>query len=86
MIKNNCDWKHLVRQRDGSEAWIPVKDINGSHPIEVAEYATACGINDEPAYVWQVPHTLRKIDVIISVVHDIICKTTHKYGFKIPTD
>ena len=84
--KSTRGWKHLVRWKDGSEAWIPLKDLKESHPIEVAEYATARGINDEPAYAWWVPYTLRKRDVIISAVHHRIRKTTHKYGFEIPTD
>ena len=31
-----------------------------SHPVEVAEYARARGIDKEPAFEWWVPHNLEK--------------------------
>ena len=37
-----------------------------SHPVEVAEYARARGIDKEPAFKWWVPHTLKKNQVILS--------------------
>ena len=56
-----------------------------SHPVEVAEYARARGIDKEPAFEWWVPHTLKKRQVILSVLKKRIRKTTHKYGIEIPT-
>ena len=55
-----------------------------SHPVEIAEYAVARGIDGESAYAWWVSHTLQKRDIIISVLHHSIRKTTHKYGIEIP--
>ena len=68
MRKTTCGWKLLVQWKDGSEQWIPLKDMKESHPVECAEFAKARGIADEPAFVWCVPYTLRKRDVIISSV------------------
>ena len=56
-----------------------------SHPVEVAEYARARGIDKEPAFEWWVPHTLKKTQVILSALKNRIRKTTHKYGIEIPT-
>ena len=56
-----------------------------SHPVELADYASARGIADEPTFKWWVPYTLRKRDVILSAVNKRIRKTTHKYGIEIPT-
>ena len=56
-----------------------------SHPVEVAEYARARGIDKEPAFEWWVPHTLKKRQVILSALKKRIRKTTHKYGIEIPT-
>ena len=56
-----------------------------SHPVEVAEYAKARGIHDEPAFAWWVPYTLRKRDVILSAVKHRLRKQTHKYGIEVPT-
>ena len=51
----------------------------------MAEYAKACGIDDEPAFCWWVPYTLRKRDRIIAAVNSRVRKATHKYGIEIPT-
>ena len=56
-----------------------------SHPVEVAKYARARGIDKEPAFEWWVPHTLKKRQVILSALKKRIRKTTHKYGIEIPT-
>jgi hypothetical protein len=82
--KTTTGWKLLVKWKDQSESWIHLKDMKESHPVEVAEFATARGIADEPAFVWWVPYTLRKRDVILSAVRSRIRKTTHKYGIEIP--
>mgnify|MGYP001272535206 CR=1 FL=1 len=81
-----CGWKLLVSWKDGSESWIHLKDLKESHPVELAEYAKARGIADEPAFIWWVPYTLRKRDIILSAVNKRIRKTTHKYGIELPTD
>ena len=39
-----------------------------SHPVEVAEYARARGIDKEPAFEWWVPHTLKKRQVILAAL------------------
>ena len=35
-------------------------DMKESYPIEVAEYATALGIQDEPAFAWWTNDVLQK--------------------------
>ena len=55
--------------------------MNESHPVEVAEYARARGIDKEPAFEWWVPHTLKKRQVILAALR----KTTDQYGIEIPT-
>ena len=77
MRKTTCGWKLLVLWKDGSETWIPLKDMTESHPVETAEYAKSRGIEKEPAFAWWVPFTLRKRDVIISAIKSIIRRTTH---------
>jgi hypothetical protein len=69
---------------DDSESWVPLKDLKASHPIEVAEFARARGIDEEPAFAWWVPYTLRKRDVIISAVKSRMNRATHKYGVEMP--
>ena len=82
--KTTVGWKLLVQWKDGSESWVPLKDMKESHPVEVAEFAKARGIDQEPAFCWWVPYTLRKRDAIIAAVKSRVRKTTHKYGVEIP--
>lgn len=83
--KTTVGWKLLVRWRNGNEDWIPLKDLKESNPVETAEFARARGIADEPAFVWWVPYTLRKRDVILSAVKSRLRRVTHKYGIEVPT-
>jgi hypothetical protein len=82
--KSTAGWKLLVAWKDGSEQWIPLSVMKESNPIEVAEFAVAKGIDDEPAFCWWVPYTLRKRDTVISAVKARVKRVTHKYGIEIP--
>ena len=62
-------WKFLCQWRDGTSSWASLKVLKESNPIEVAEYVTACGIADEPAFTWWVPFTLKKRDRIVAAVN-----------------
>ena len=83
--KTTCGWKLLVRWKDGSESWIHLKHLKKSHPVELAGYAKARGIDSGPAFNWWVPYTMRKRDIILSAVKSCLQKTTHKFGIEIPT-
>ena len=61
-------WKLLVEWKDGSSSWTPLKDLKVSNPVELAEYAIANGLSEEPAFKWWVSHTIKKRDKIISKV------------------
>ena len=84
MKQTTAGWKLLVQWKDGSERWIPLKDLKESNPVEVSEYAKSRDIADEPAFRWWVPYVLRKRDRIIAGVAARIKKTTHKYGIEVP--
>lgn len=82
--KTTAGWDLLIKWKDGSEEWIPLRVMKESHPVEVAEFAKARSISDEPAFAWWVPYTLKKREVILSAVKSRLRKTTHKYGIEIP--
>ena len=42
----------LVKWKDGSSDWMDFKALKESNPIEVAEYAVANKIVEEPAFKW----------------------------------
>ena len=85
MRQSTLGWKFLTLWKDGSESWIPLKLLKESNPIEVAEFAKARGIDEEPAFNWWIPYTLRRRDRIISAVNKRVKRMSHKYGVEVPT-
>ncbi len=77
-------WQLLVEWRTGGCEWVPLKSLKQSNPVELAEYAVANNIQDEPAFRWWVPHTLRTRDRIIAKVKSRYWVTTHKFGIRLP--
>ena len=69
---------------DGSVAWVPLKDIKASNPVEVAEFALAHKLDKKPCFNWWVRKVLRKRDRIIKKVKSRYWKRTHKYGIELP--
>jgi hypothetical protein len=52
-------WKLLCHWKDRSADWVDLKHVKDSTPIELAEYAVANRIQEEPAFKWWVSETLR---------------------------
>ena len=77
-------WELLVQWKDGSSDWVSLKHLKESNPIELAEYAVANRINEEPAFKWWVSNTLRTRNRIIAKVKKRYWKTNYKYGVKLP--
>jgi hypothetical protein len=77
-------WQLLCTWKDGSSDWIALKDLKDSNPIELAEYAVANKIQEEPAFKWWVAETLRRRNRIINKVKSRYWKTTHKFGVRLP--
>jgi hypothetical protein len=45
-------WTLLVMWKDRSTSWVKLKGLKASNPIELAEYAVANCIAEEPAFKW----------------------------------
>ena len=58
-----------------------LKDLKESNTVEVAEYVA----DDEVAFAWWVPYTLRKKDRIIAAIKVRAKRKTHKFGIEVPT-
>ena len=43
-------WQLLCQWKDGSTNWVALKDMKDSYPVQVADYALANQIDDEPAF------------------------------------
>jgi hypothetical protein len=76
-------WSLLVSWKDGSSDWVPVKDLKDAYPIQIAEYAVANKIANEPAFNWWVHTVLRKRNRIVAKVKRY-WRTTHKFGIRVP--
>ena len=75
----------LCLLKTGEEQWLPLAELKESIPVDVAEFAVARSIQDEPAFRWWVPHTLKKRDAIISKVKARLKEGKVKFGIKVPT-
>ena len=84
MRKTTIGWKLCVRWKDGTTTWERLADLKESYPVEVAEYAVAQSIDNEPAFSWWVNHTLKKRNRIISAVSKRYHKRNYKFGFRVP--
>jgi hypothetical protein len=77
-------WEILVRWKDGSSDWIVLKDLKESYPVELANYAFAQGIQDEPVFAWWVPYVHKKRKSIIAKSKSKYWQRTHKYEIRVP--
>ena len=82
--KTTIGWKMLVRWTDNNEQWIPLRKLKDHYPVQAAEYAKVNNIDDEAAFAWWVPFTLRKRDRMLASVKARIKDTTVKFGIKVP--
>ena len=82
--KTTKGWQLLVSWKDGTTDWVPLKELKASNPIELAEYAVANKIVEEPAFAWWVKDVLWKRNQIIAKIKSRYWKMTHKFGLKLP--
>ena len=78
-------WALQIKWKKFLKSWVNLKDWKESNTVDVADYVTACGIEQEPAFAWWVTYTLRKRDIIVSAVYLKVKRCSHKYGIEVPT-
>ena len=83
-IRTTKGWEFYVRWKGGSGDWVTMKDLKDSYPVPLADYAVNNAIQDQPAFAWWVPYTLRKRVSIIAKVKSKFWQRTHKYGVRVP--
>ncbi len=77
-------WDLEVEWKDGSTSWIPLKELKETNAVEVAQYAVANRIDEEPAFDWWVRHLLKKKDRLIKASKRRQVRIGYKFGIKIP--
>ena len=68
MKKSTKGWYLQIMWKDGSTTWEPLKDLKSSNPVEVAEYAVAHELIEEPVFKWWVPYVIKRRDRFISAI------------------
>ena len=58
--KTTAGWQLLVKWKDESMDWVPLKDLKTANPLDLVEYALANNINDKPAFNWWVRDAIKK--------------------------
>ena len=79
-------WRFLVTWKYVRKYCITSQDIKQSYSIKVAEYKKSKNIEDKTYFIWWVPYTPRKQDIVIMGVSSIVKKKTHKYGIEMPNN
>jgi hypothetical protein len=77
-------WELCVEWRNGDTSWIPLKDLKDTNPVELAEYAVANKISDEPAFAWWVPKTIKHRERIVNKLKKKYWRTEYKFGIRLP--
>ena len=83
--KTTVGWKLLVCWKNNSTKWIPLKIMKESYPVQVAEFAVANKLVQDPAFCWWVPYTSQKRDVILDSIKTQVRSTADKYGIVRPS-
>jgi hypothetical protein len=73
-----------VYWKDKTTSWERLANVKESNPVEVAEYAVAKNLLDDPAFLWWAPRVLKKRSQIIAAVTKHYHKRTHKLGIEVP--
>ena len=85
--KSTADWNICCGCKDGSTLCKTLSNLMELHPIQIAKYAIAHGIQHEPACNWWIHHVLMKRDRIIFMVrwHSAwYLKRIHELGLVLP--
>ena len=77
-------WELKVQWADGTSSWLPLCEVKNANPVETAKYAITARIDQEPAFKWWVPRTLKKRHAIVAKVKSRYWRTTHKFSIELP--
>ncbi|MGH7954509.1 MAG: reverse transcriptase domain-containing protein, partial [Gloeomargaritales cyanobacterium] len=82
--KTTAGWDLEVEWKDGSASWLPLKQLKETNPVDVAEYAVANRIDDEPAFDWWVRIILKRKTRLIKASISRHRRVGYKFGIRIP--
>ena len=74
----------LIKWKDRTQDWIPLKDIKESNQLQKSKYADANNLLEEPVLKWWANKVLKKKVRIFSRVKSRYWTTSHKFGIALP--
>ena len=74
----------LIQWKDGSTAWVTLKDMKNSYPEQMVKYVLQCRIEGNPEFEWWIQHMLEKCNRIIGNLKSKYWVRMHKFGVNIP--
>jgi hypothetical protein len=77
-------WQLQIDWKDDTSEWVSLKKLKDSNPIELAEYAVANQLLQEPAFSWWVKDVLRHRRRIVAKIKNKYWRTSHKFGIRLP--
>ena len=78
-------WNFEISWADGTSTWVPLKEIKGSNPVDLAEYIMRNNLENEPAFAWWVNTLLKKKKHIMKLTASRVPKKQLKFGIKVPS-
>ena len=85
MKKSTSGWDFEVEWKDGSTSWLPMKDLKETNAVELAQYAKANRLLEEPAFEWWAPMVLKKMVRLIKMSKSRHVRRGYKFGIRVPT-
>jgi Reverse transcriptase (RNA-dependent DNA polymerase) len=82
--KTSAGWDLEVEWKDGSMSWLPLKELKEMNAVEVANYAIANRIDEEPAFDWWVKDVIKKKQCLIRASKSKHYMTGFKFGIRLP--
>jgi hypothetical protein len=75
--KTSQGWELLVAWKHVTESWVRLANLKDLYHVELAESAKVRGTDNEPAFAWWEPNTIRRRNAILSAVKARSQKKTH---------
>ena len=82
--KTTKGWDLEVEWKDGTTSWLPLTELKETNTVEVAEYAVANRIDDEPAFDWWVKDIIRRKQRLIKLSKARHIRRGYKFGIRVP--
>ena len=61
-------WEICLSWKDGTTSWHPLSEVKNSFPLLLAKYAVTNELNDQRAFAWWVPHTIKKEKRLVKAI------------------